>query len=46
MLKSEIRLKRFLESSYGNKAKGVKIYDASGGYFQPENLDNSEFIGP
>ncbi len=46
MLKREIRLKRFFESSYGKEASGVKIYDAKGGYFHPENLDNSEFIGP
>ena len=46
ILKREIRLKMFLESSYGNDARGVKIQDANGGYFQPENLDSSEFIGP
>ena len=43
-LKSEIRLKMFFEISYGKEAKGVKIYDAKGGYFQPENLESSEFI--
>ena len=45
-LKSEIRLKMFFEISYGKDARGVKIYDANGGYFQPENLDSSAFIGP
>ena len=45
-LKSEIRLNMFFEISYGKEARGVKIYDANGGYFQPENLDSSEFIGP
>ena len=43
---SEIRLKIFFEISYGKEARGVKIYDANGGYFQPENLESSEFIGP
>ena len=45
-LKSEIRLKMFFEISYGKEARGVKIYDANGGYFQPENLESSAFIGP
>jgi hypothetical protein len=45
-LKREIRLKMFFEISYGNEARGVKIYDANGGYFQPENLESSAFIGP
>ena len=45
-LKSEIRLKMFFEISYGKEARGVKIYDANGGYFQPENLESSELIGP
>ena len=46
MLKSEIRLKIFFEISYGKKAIGAKIQDANGGYFQPENFESSEFIGP
>ena len=45
-LKSEKRLKMFFEISYGKEARGVKRYDANGGYFQPENLDSSAFIGP
>ena len=45
-LKREIKLKMFFEISYGKEAKGVKIQDASGGYFQPENLYSSELIGP
>ena len=45
-LKREIKLKMFFEISYGKEARGVKIYDANGGYFQPENLDSSAFIGP
>ena len=45
-LTSEIRLKMFFEISYGIEARGVKIYDANGGYFQPENLESSAFIGP
>ena len=45
-LKREIKLKMFFEISYGKEARGVKIYDANGGYFQPENLESSEFIGP
>ena len=46
ILKREIRLKIFFEISYGKEARGVKIYDASGGYFHPENLESSAFIGP
>ena len=45
-LKSEIRLNMFFEISYGKEARGAKIYDANGGYFQPENFDSSAFIGP
>ena len=45
-LTSEIKLKMFFEISYGKEARGVKIYDANGGYFQPENLESSAFIGP
>ena len=45
-LTSEIRLKIFFEISYGKEARGVKMYDANGGYFQPENLESSAFIGP
>ncbi len=43
---SEIRLNKFFENSYGKVAKGVNRKDAKGGYFQPENLESSEFIGP
>ena len=46
ILTREIRLKTFLEISYGKDARGAKIQDAKGGYFQPENLDSSEFMGP
>ena len=46
ILRREIRLKMFFEISYGKEARGVKIYDAKGGYFQPENLESSAFIGP
>ena len=45
-IKREIKLKMFCEISYGKEARGVKIYDANGVYFQPENLESSEFIGP
>jgi hypothetical protein len=46
MLEREIKLKRFFENSYGNVAKGANKKDAIGGYFQPENLESSEFTGP
>ena len=46
ILEREIKLKMFFESSYGRNAKGAKIQDANGGYFQPEYLDSSEFTGP
>ena len=42
----EIKLKRFFESSYGKRAKGVNKKDAIGGYFQPEYLESSAFTGP
>ena len=46
ILEREIKLNKFFENSQGNIAKGENKYDAIGGYFQPENLESSEFTGP